>query len=100
MNDYKKVAEEVATLVTEKNEAYGDSFRQSVSFLKLLYPDGIDPKDYKNVLIITRIWDKIKRIATDKDAFGENPFRDIMGYSLLAVTQELDNKSKTEGVIK
>jgi hypothetical protein len=29
--------------------------------------------------------DKLKRIATDRDALGENPWKDIMGYSLLAV---------------
>ena len=40
---------------------------------------------YGDVLTIARIWDKIKRIATDKDAFGESPYKDIAGYAILGV---------------
>jgi hypothetical protein len=32
--------------------------------------------------------DKMFRIASQKDAFGENPFGDIMGYALLALTKD------------
>ena len=37
------------------------------------------------MLAITRIVDKLFRIATKKDAFGENPFKDIAGYGILGV---------------
>ena len=81
---FEEIALDIGRLVTEKNKAYGDSFAQCSQFLRLLYPDGISTDNYENMLTIVRIWDKIKRAATDEDAFGESPFRDIAGYSILA----------------
>lgn len=86
-NNYKQIAEEIANLVTEKQKAYGNSFGEAEAFLKLLYPDGIPVEKYKDMLTLVRIWDKIKRIATDKDALGESPYNDIMGYCLLALNE-------------
>lgn len=39
-----------------------------------------------HVLITVRIFDKLKRIATDRDALGESPYRDIAGYGILGAT--------------
>jgi hypothetical protein len=86
MNKYKIAAEEIADLVTEKNKAYGDSFAKAGGILKILYPNGIPPESYQTVLVITRIIDKLFRIATDKDALNEDPWKDIMGYALLMVS--------------
>lgn len=72
VNTYKQIADEIADLVTEKQKAYGNSFGEAESFLKLLYPDGIPVEKYKDMLTLVRIWDKIKRIATNKDALGDN----------------------------
>lgn len=82
---FEDIALGIGRTVTEKNKAYGDSFAQCSHFLKLLYPTGIPITAYENMLTIIRIWDKIKRAATDEDAFGESPFRDIAGYSILAI---------------
>lgn len=86
--DYHTTAEAVAKLVTEKQKAYGDSFGKSGEVLKVLYPDGIKVEQYQDVLTITRILDKMFRIATDKDAFGEDPWTDVLGYSLLAASRK------------
>ena len=80
---YKRIATSIGALVDAKNEAYGDSFRECRDFLLLLYPHGVPVDQYENMLAIVRTWDKIKRIATHKDAFGENPWRDIAGYAIL-----------------
>jgi hypothetical protein len=40
------------------------------------------------MLAITRILDKLFRIATRKDAFGESPFKDIAGYGILGVSND------------
>jgi hypothetical protein len=80
----KSEAIKLAEFLIEKNKAYGNSFHSSGEVLKILYPDGVRPEQYPDLLFIVRIWDKLKRIATDKDAFGESPYKDIMGYSLLA----------------
>lgn len=80
---YKRIATGIGILVDAKNEAYGDSFRESEQFMTFLYPSGVPVDQYKNMLAIIRIWDKIKRIVTNKDAFGENPWRDVAGYAIL-----------------
>ena len=82
---FVKIAIEIGELVTAKNAAYGGSFETSGDVLRLLYPDGIKPEQYIDALALVRIWDKMKRIATDRDALGENPFFDIAGYSILGV---------------
>jgi|TARA_R110002020_G_scaffold72542_4_gene186634 hypothetical protein len=89
---FEKIANEIGKLVDEKNKAYGSSFLKSEKILQILYPNGITPDQYKNMLAITRIVDKLFRIATDKDAFGENPFKDIAGYGILGVANEEFNK--------
>lgn len=89
---YKDLAERVGALVDEKNQAYGNSFDDCGQFLKLLYPEGIPTDKYSDMLCIVRIFDKLKRIATKKDAFGESPYSDIVGYGLLGL--EKDNRGK------
>lgn len=88
MNQFQKIAQEMGDLVTEKNAAYGDSFAVCGEFLRMLYPTGITPDQYTDALCLVRIFDKMKRIATRKDAFGESPYRDIMGYALLGVAKD------------
>lgn len=82
---YEQIGAETGKLVAEKNLAYGDSFAKTGDFMKLLYPEGIKPSQYKDALLLVRMFDKMVRIATDKDAFGESPFRDLCGYSILGV---------------
>lgn len=80
---YERIASAIGELVDEKNKAYGDAFNKSGEFLKLLYPNGVKPEQYSDMLVIVRIFDKLMRIATAKDALGENPFKDIAGYGIL-----------------
>jgi hypothetical protein len=80
---YHKLALKVSKTVCDKQAAYGDSFGKSGAVMKILYPDGIRPDQYDDALCVVRIIDKLFRIATSKDAFGESPYADICGYSLL-----------------
>ena len=82
---FEKIGTNIGKLVDQKNAAYGSSFKKSEQILKVLYPEGIKPEQYGDMLAITRIVDKLFRIATKKDAFGENPFKDIAGYGILGV---------------
>lgn len=84
-NRFLQIATEVGALCDEKNKAYGDSFAKTGDFLRLLYPNGIPPEKYGDALCLVRMWDKMKRIATDRDALGESPYRDIAGYALLGI---------------
>ena len=89
---YEQLGTEIGKLVDVKNAAYGDSFHRAGEFLKILYPDGVQPDQYIDVLCIVRIFDKLMRIATDKDALGESPYRDIGGYALLGLANSNDKK--------
>jgi hypothetical protein len=73
---------ELEKLVVDKNIAYGDSISSSEKIFKLYYPDGIRPDQYSDVLLLARILDKLSRIATNKAAFKEQPFQDIVGYAI------------------
>ena len=80
---FEEIGKTIGALVEEKNEAYGDSFQRSQEILKVLFPDGVQPNQYRDMLGMVRVIDKMFRIATDKDAFGESPWKDITGYGIL-----------------
>lgn len=90
---YKQIGEEIGSLVDEKNVAYGSSFAESYKILSVLYPNGIKPEQYTDALAIIRVIDKLFRLATKKDAFGESPWRDIAGYAILGVSNDESKKS-------
>jgi hypothetical protein len=99
MGKYEDLGTRVGKLVDEKNKAYGNSFDAAGNFLRLLWPDGCPPEQFDDLLAMARIFDKMKRIATDRDAFGESPYQDIAGYGLLGLhrveqTKELLRQEK------
>lgn len=90
------IAAEVAALVTEKNAAYGSSFETCGEFLRLLYPAGLAPHQYGDALALVRMFDKMMRISRNAGAFGENPWRDLMGYALLGAELAERDREETE----
>ena len=84
-DDYEEIGASIGRLIQEKQEAYGDSFNRANEILRVLYPDGVSPDKYRDFLAVTRVIDKLFRIATDRDAYGESPWKDIAGYSLLSI---------------
>ena len=80
---YAALGLELGKLVDEKNRAYGASFSKSGAVMRILYPSGIQPEQYDDALAVVRIIDKLFRVASKKDAFGESPGLDIAGYGLL-----------------
>lgn len=83
--DYGKIGKQVGELVSTKQKAYGDSFGRSGDCLRQMFPEGIKPEQYDDLLTIARILDKLFRIANDSKAFEENPYQDIVGYGLLGM---------------
>jgi hypothetical protein len=94
LSEFEEIGLSVGSLVTKKNKAYGNSFEKSCGILKILFPNGVQPKQYNSMLTIVRVLDKLFRISVDKDAFGESPWKDICGYSILEV--EKNERSKKE----
>lgn len=89
--DYVHLATSLGELLNEKQGAYGDAFGSMEDIFNILYPEGISPHQYQDILTIARIMDKIFRIANlpknKKDVMGEEPWKDIAGYALLALSK-------------
>lgn len=84
---YEIRGQEIGKLVDEKQAAYGGIDRVHAA-MKIFYPEGIPVEKLTDALLIVRILDKVNRISGgDKAAFGENPFADLAGYSLLGYCQ-------------
>lgn len=96
--EYSQVGKEVGELVGSKQKAYGDSFGRSGECLRQMFPNGVPVDRMDDVLTIARILDKLFRIATDPDAYGESPYKDICGYSLLALVRHEKQKEDPNAV--
>ena len=83
MTNFETLGAEIGRIVSEKNKAYGDSYTKTTAMLKILYPDGIPVEKMDTALPIARVLDKLCRLATDNDPFGESPWADIAGYGIL-----------------
>jgi len=94
MNQFTTEAINLAELVTKKQIAYGDSFGRSAKVIAVLYPDGIRREHFQDALAVIRIIDKLFRIANQKHAFDEDPWRDIAGYALLGVVKKQTEKNE------
>lgn len=80
---------ELIKVVDTSNQAYGNSTEKSAKMMSILYPEGIQPEQMHDARCMISVLDKLSRIATDKDAFGESPWRDVAGYALLAYRHDL-----------
>jgi len=78
----KDIANQIGSLVEEKNIAYGNSFVTSGEILKIMYPNGIKPEQITDMLLTVRILDKLSRIANGKGSNGESEWRDLAGYGI------------------
>ena len=92
-SSFEKIANELATILKEKNEAYGNAFDKTTAILTLLYPNGISVEQYKDVHVIVRMLDKISRIARDNDPFGESPYKDLAGYAILSLARDENDEN-------
>ena len=85
--EYEALGRDLGALVDSKQEHYGDAFGKAGQMLAVLYPDGIEPHQYRDVAALVRIMDKLGRISQrgpdGHDKGGESPYRDIAGYGLL-----------------
>ena len=85
-SQFLQIAQEIASVLEEKNAQYGPAFSNAPKILEILYPDGIRPQDYTNLLTLVRMLDKLQRIATNNATDTEDPWRDIAGYAILQLS--------------
>ena len=96
---FTELANNIGQLVEEKNKAYGSAFDKAGDFLRLLYPDGIKPDQYKDMLCIVRVFDKLMRIATSYEGTEEKKveaYSDMGGYSILGLRASLEEQVATK----
>jgi hypothetical protein len=99
MGRHQEIGRQIGEVVDVKNAAYGSSFDDCGTFIRLLYPNGIPPEAYDDVLTLSRMFDKMKRIATAQgkvDPMGEDPYSDLAGYAILAVRRRSDLRNEEE----
>ena len=94
MTTIKQITDSIAEMLEQKEAAYGNAYDKSEEYLKLLYPGGIKPCHYRHLLFQVRIFDKLMRIANNKEAFGEEPYKDIAGYGTKGYQRELKEKDE------
>ncbi len=81
---YEQMGQDLGKLVDDKQAAYGDAIAAVEKMMMVLYPNGVKPEQYRDMLIMVRTMDKQCRIAKgDKAAFDESPWMDMAGYGLL-----------------
>ena len=79
---YEALGKAIGALVDEKNLQYGEAFNRGGCILEILYPDGVRPDQYRDMLGVIRVIDKLFRVANGKQG-SEDPWQDIAGYGLL-----------------
>lgn len=84
---YSQIGAQIGELVERKQSQYGDSFGTAPRILANLYPNGVMPDQYADLLAVVRVVDKLKRVATRHETDDENPWADIAGYAVLMVAQ-------------
>ena len=95
-SNFAEIGAEVGKLVSDKQRAYGDSFGRSGECLRQMFPEGIQPNQYDDLLTIARILDKLFRIANNPTAFDENPYQDIVGYGLLGMNRHSSTSTSSK----
>jgi hypothetical protein len=82
-------ADSLVHLLIAKNRSYGNAFSEAGKVLAILYPNGIPLEKYNDALVTVRILDKLFRISNSPEAFNEDPWKDIAGYSLLMSSYQM-----------
>ena len=94
--DWAELTGELARILDKSNAAYGSSTVKSAKIMEILWPEGVPVDRMHDARCMISILDKLSRIATDKDAFGECPWRDVGGYALLAYREDLKKNRERE----
>lgn len=91
---YETLAAEIGRMTDSKAAQYGNASVKVEAIMKVLYPEGVPVYALRNALLITRMLDKVCRIANQGpdglDKGGEDPFRDLAGYALIGAQNAKD----------
>lgn len=94
---YEELGKEIGSLVDRKQKQYGDSYGKSGEVLRILYPNGVKPDQYDDMLAVVRNVDKLFRVANGNQG-EEDAWQDIAGYGLLGAERNRKKKLKEEEI--
>jgi hypothetical protein len=82
---FKEKALEVAEMLERKSEEYDAPYDSDNEFLKIMYPDGVPPNQYSNMVLCLRLYDTLKKLTKTGDT---KYIEYIAGYGILAMCEE------------
>lgn len=95
---YAAKAIELGSLVESKQKQYGNSTDKTGKILAILYPGGVPVHAYMDMMLITRVLDKLSRITQrgpdGLDLGGESPWKDVAGYGMIGWKNDDENKKQ------
>ena len=89
--NFLTVCDEIASILSAKNAAYGNSYAVTGDFLRLLWPNGCTAAQLDHVMLAGRMFDKLKRLATAQPGDDEDPLLDLAGYAVLGLANRKEN---------
>ena len=95
MKSLQKIATNLGNLLEEKNKNYGSAVEEVPKLLTILFPNGVKPEQYSDLLLIVRVFDKIKRISTGAK---EDSWFDVAGYGILGEWMCQKGETKNEKI--
>ena len=90
----RSVGADLGAFVENKRRVYGNALQKTSAILDILYPNGIPTYQYRFIPVITRLLEKISRLATWSPAAPpdeESPLKDIAGLGLAGFVDDQAN---------
>lgn len=98
MKTIEKNLLDTVELVKAKSFEYGKVDKSISLILRDIFPDGIPPEKYEEVIFSIRILEKLFRILSVSigDDRKNDAFQDIVGYGLLGMAKDAKKRKKAE----
>jgi len=98
--NFEELGNAIGKLVAEKNRLYGDASVKTAKIMDILFPTGISPANYFNILLLVRVLDKIVRISESAPGDSESPWKDISGYGIIGWQNDETFKEEMASFLK
>lgn len=83
--NFKEKALEVAEMLERKSEEYDAPYDSDNDFLKIMYPNGVAPDKYADMVLCLRLYDTLKKLTKSGDT---KYIEYIAGYGILAMCED------------
>lgn len=91
---HEQLGAKIGALVDSKNAQYGEAWKRAADFIRLLWGDTISVDQYRDVLLLVRMFDKMCRIS---QGHMDDSYEDIAGYALLGANNGRSDPKRRDG---